>query len=492
MSTTLEQHRSVLTRFNPSMAKDEMNLCEFPLGFLGKKPPKGVTTLEFRDRAWDVAGQCYVQQKRTILGSEKYGLPRWFDDDVLLALIQLSKLQSDFQSPRVDFSRYQIVQLLDLDGGGDTYQRIKESILRMYAVTIECERSWYIKEKKQWCPGTKPIRIFADAHVYAESDSDPTQSSLSLSYVEFSQQIFESLSTGFVRTFDLDRYNRLKTPAAKRAMRYLGKCWGRLNPWEEDFRTFSCERLGFSRKYDNSNLKRQSELYIADLENNGVIKPMPFEQRITKGDKRGVYNVLFEPAASSFLPSPTVIEDALKGVATELVSRGITKKVALDLVQHHSQDYIQAKIEFVDWEIEQGKKPIDSPGGYLRSAIEQDFQPPKAFKSKAQLADEKAKDENRKKKLKDQEAAFNKQRAAMSEADERRVTDLLKTLNDSQRVVLERAAIKDADKFLKDRYWKAYNKSPDVEQEVKAMIIHAHVLRLLESSDEPFTLKRAG
>ena len=494
MAATLEKSRTILSSFNPSMAKDEMNLCEFPLATLGKKPPQGVKTLEFHDQAWDIAAQCYVKQKRTIVGSDKYGLPRWFDDDVLLALLQLSKLQSDFQSPRVDFSRYQIVQLLDLDDGGDTYRRIKESILRLYSTTIECERSWYIKEKKMWCPGTKPIRIFADAHVYAESTSHPQQSSLPLSYVEFGTQIFESLKTGFVRTFDLDRYNQLTTPAGKRAMRYLGKCWGRQDPWKEDFRTFSCERLGFSRKYDNSNLKRQSKLYIADLERNGVIKPMPIEERITKGNKRGVYNILFEPAAATFAPAPTNIPDASEGLLGELINRGINKKVASKLIDEHSVEFIESKIEFVDWEIKQGKKTIGSPGGYLRTAIEEDFQPPKAFKSKADTAADKAKADARKQKLRDQEAEFEKQRTNKSAEEEQRVADYIATLSHGQRFALERKAIQESPEFLKTRYFKARDKKPDIEQETKTMIIHQHVLGLLDASDEQesFALNRAS
>jgi len=117
--------RKALAEFNPKAASDEMNLCEFAFGYLGKQPPKGVKTLEFEDRVWDVATHSWQPQKRTIIGSSKYGLPGSFDEDVIIALVQLCKLQSNFQDPQVHFTRYQIAELLRLPDKGSTYNRIK-------------------------------------------------------------------------------------------------------------------------------------------------------------------------------------------------------------------------------------------------------------------------------------------------------------------------------------------------------------------------------
>jgi hypothetical protein len=46
-------------------------------------------------------------RRLTILGTHKHGLPTSLDDEVLVGLIQLTKRRSNFNDPRVQFSRYE-------------------------------------------------------------------------------------------------------------------------------------------------------------------------------------------------------------------------------------------------------------------------------------------------------------------------------------------------------------------------------------------------
>jgi hypothetical protein len=74
-----------------SQGRDEMNLAEFPVTVLADRAPKGARTLIFR----------VDQGQLTITGSDAYGLPTAPDADVIVALIQLTKLKNDFQKPTV-------------------------------------------------------------------------------------------------------------------------------------------------------------------------------------------------------------------------------------------------------------------------------------------------------------------------------------------------------------------------------------------------------
>jgi hypothetical protein len=100
--------------------KDELNFAEFPLSSLSERPDPAVKTIVFQDTIFDRSRNEHVTRQVTITGSDAYGLPTPIDEEVLLALIQLSKLQN-FQAKRVYFTRYQLLQLLKWPPTGQSY-----------------------------------------------------------------------------------------------------------------------------------------------------------------------------------------------------------------------------------------------------------------------------------------------------------------------------------------------------------------------------------
>src|SRR4051795_3101213 len=81
------------------IGRDEMNLAEMPIALLTDRVPGGLRTLEFQ------AGGG----KLVVTGSDDHGLPTAMDTDVIVGLIQLTKLRNDFTDPTVDFSRYELL-----------------------------------------------------------------------------------------------------------------------------------------------------------------------------------------------------------------------------------------------------------------------------------------------------------------------------------------------------------------------------------------------
>ena len=108
--------------------RDELNLAEFPITVLTNKVPKGLKTLTFSDQIKDHATGETVTRKVTISGSDVYGLPGPLDMDVLLCLIQITKLANNFTSPEVRFSRSDLLRMLRLPDSGKHYRRIDESL----------------------------------------------------------------------------------------------------------------------------------------------------------------------------------------------------------------------------------------------------------------------------------------------------------------------------------------------------------------------------
>ena len=66
------------------LGKDEMNLAEYPLSILTHRVPRDRKTYSFTQRITDHQG-AVIKQSWSVLGSDKYGLPTPYDDDVLIA-----------------------------------------------------------------------------------------------------------------------------------------------------------------------------------------------------------------------------------------------------------------------------------------------------------------------------------------------------------------------------------------------------------------------
>src|SRR5579884_4314385 len=112
---------------------DEMNLAEFPLVLLAKRPPSGMDRIEYQDDYTDAKGKV-ITRKVTIDGAGRCGLPTAQDEDVLIALIYLTVLArhepqaeqaaGDAADERtVYFTRPQLFQILGWADTGDNYQR---------------------------------------------------------------------------------------------------------------------------------------------------------------------------------------------------------------------------------------------------------------------------------------------------------------------------------------------------------------------------------
>lgn len=91
--------------------RDELNLAEFPLSIVGKRPPGNVKTLHFEDQVWDKSVRKYVARRLTITASDLLGLPTALDDEVLVGCIKLTKDQG-LKNPKVLFTPYEFLELL--------------------------------------------------------------------------------------------------------------------------------------------------------------------------------------------------------------------------------------------------------------------------------------------------------------------------------------------------------------------------------------------
>ena len=88
-----------------------MNLAEFPISAIGSRLDPPIKTIIFQDKTFDKASGETITRKLTITASDQYGLPTAADDEILLGLLQLSRIQN-FASSTVSFTPYQLLRVL--------------------------------------------------------------------------------------------------------------------------------------------------------------------------------------------------------------------------------------------------------------------------------------------------------------------------------------------------------------------------------------------
>ena len=163
------------------IGKDEMNLAEFPMTSLSDRPIAGETSLKFEDQIYDDRKKKIILRKRIIEGSKEYGLPTATDDAVILALIQLTKLKNSFSSREVDFTRHELITLLNWPNKGQSYDRIALSLHRLAGVTYHFENSWWDNRRKAWMSKIFGIIDNVDLNDSRETDGQALLSAPGLS-----------------------------------------------------------------------------------------------------------------------------------------------------------------------------------------------------------------------------------------------------------------------------------------------------------------------
>lgn len=421
--------------------KDELNLAEFPIAALADRIPDGQTTLVFEDRLDRRDGPPIVR-RLTIMGTAKHGLPTSMDDEVLVGLIQLTKRWNNFTEAKVNFSRYELIELLGWPQTGQSYRRIEEALHRWVGIVLSYENAWWDNTEKSWVD--ENFHVLDNVSLYDRERRRPargassTQASGSrkrgkrgnapppLSSFKWNEVIFRSFQSGNLKQIDLEFYLKLRLPTTKRVFRFLDKRFYRCDRLEFDLRTLACEHIGLSRSYKPTELKRRLRPAIAELEQQGFLEPMVEEDRYIR-KARGHWQIVFVRGPRGRSPIEPTAEE-LSELAEALASRGVAPRTAAELVERHAPEFLRAKVAIFDWLSEkQDKRLAKNRAGYLVSSIREDYGAPDDYVPPAdadQLARaESAVAEEERRRRAAELAELDRQRAA-EEAEADRMADL--------------------------------------------------------------------
>jgi hypothetical protein len=425
----------------PLIGRDELNLAEFPMASLADYAPKGQKTLYFEDE----------HGRLTVTSSDKYGLPTAADTDVIVALVYLTKLRNNFSDVKVNFSKYELINLIGWRDEGDSYKRLDLSFNRWIGVSLIYDGCWWNNRLKTYTDAKMHI-IESVEIINSEVRRKARlagQSELPFSCFTWNSKFIESCQADNLRQLDLDEYFSLKSAVSKRLYRFLGKRFYVQRDWTFDLHEIAFDRVGLSRSYaDAYKIKEKLQPAIDELEAIGFLRPLGRDDRYRRID-RGQWTIRLTRQSRAFVaPQQATLPQAepeSPPLAAELVSRGVTAKTAADLVRKYPAEAIQLKIDVFDWLMDrQDRRVAKSPEGYLVKSICDGYKTPKGFVSKAEL--QRQAEAKRQKELDAAEARRReKEQAAREKAEKKAIIAYYEALTPEQKAAHDTAAIAQAD-----------------------------------------------
>ncbi len=356
-----------------SEGRDENNLAEFPIALLSDAAAPNQKTIEFEDTLEDFGTGRTIVRRVCITGSDKFGLPTAKDEQVLMGLIQLTKIANNFTEPEVGFVKRDIIEILGWENRGWSYDRVEESLHRWKGVSIHYWNAWRDNASGTWrdsaAVGVIDYFTLSDGRFRIASDGEPTGNGQSVFC--WNKLFFESFQSGYLKKLDFATYRNLRGAAAKRAYRFLDKRFFHKQHWQFDLRQFACEKLGFSRAYTTGQLKERVRPVLGELEEIGFIEPHSLKKERPK-----IWTLaVTKKESATTIPEQSQVES--NTVARELVARGVNRKVATKLCQCYSPTLIESKIAVFEWLLAQNdKRTPKRPAGFLVDSIRSDYPPP--------------------------------------------------------------------------------------------------------------------
>jgi len=423
--------------------RDEMNLAEFPFTVLSRRVPKDIKTLKFTDSFTDRDGNL-IARKWTIAATDEFGLPTAYDEELCMALLQLTKERTNFQERRVFFTKYELVRLMGWSNDGKSYRRIKDGFDRLSGVRIIAEDSFFNIKNKTYV--TDNFGIIGHYHLYDEEKDVPNPNYGKMSYFEWDGMLFESLQAGYVKQLDTEFYFSLDSSISKRLFRFLDKRFFKQSTVRIGLSLLAHEKLGLSRSHAwSSTIKQKLNPAIEELVNKGFLDPRTHYEK-----RNGSDWVVFTRVPKKLRTASNKPPDSKRtNLTQQLTSRGVAENVAADLISHFPQETLREKIEVFDWLLNKNDAKVSkNPPGYLVMSITSNYPTPKGFISK----EEAGKKAELKAKREAEKAKEQKEKEEKTRRQQEQINEAWQSLSPEERSEIEREAVDRLPPFLRDAY----------------------------------------
>ncbi len=463
------------------LGRDEMNFAEFPLALLTDRPPADLKTFEVQDQIFDDRTGQLISRKLVITSSDKYGITTPKDEDVLLALIQLTKEANNFTDRRVQFSRAELLKLLGWTRTGTNYERMLLALCRWSTVFFLYENSWWENSRQSF--ETQGFNVIDNFKLSDGRQSSGPAGQMEFPFCSFSwnEIVFGSFQAGYLKRLDFEFYLRLKHATSKRMFRFLDKRFYRGSTQKFNLSQLAFEKIGLSRSYaDSGKLKEKLQPAIDELTESGFLEPMSRQERYAKVG-RGDWTITFVRKAARAGKAQRSEQSPLEKALSD---RGVTAATAAELVAGFVEEHIQTRIEVFDWLIaKKDKRVTKSPAGYLADSIRKGYAPPKGFEPKAEREMRLQAETQRQQRAEEAKRRAEAQQKAREDAEQACIRAYVDSLSPEEQERLRADAFKHANPFYIRQYQRT-KEDPKLSASYLNLIIDDHVRKILAGAGQ--------
>ena len=376
--------------------RDEMNLLEHSISSASKEVDRSTRSLLFSREDRDPETGLPLTRSWDVSFSGKYGRPTSRDDDVFVACMKISS-EANFASPRVEFTRYELCQILNWSVCGKSYKAIDDAFNRLAGVLIVATNYWYDNQAKIWVD--RKFGVIEDVFLYQREKFDRAKRAAGgknpQSWFRWSDVMQESFAAGYIRKLDLEVYLSLENPVARKLYRYLGKHFWNRSRHAIELQQLCHEKLGYSlSEKRNPRLRQKIEPAIQELEEKGIYG-LSHEFNASYGKCEVVFSAKAKSNEKRKEKSPA------SPILEKLVAIGVEKRDALDAIGRLTPQRILEDIEHVEFEAKAGRvksskagmlakmlkegEPWGRPQGFVSSVKRAELAKAKSEKDKAEL-----------------------------------------------------------------------------------------------------------
>lgn len=389
----------------PEVIRSEVNFLVLPFFALWDKDVRNRTKSEYT--AVVKRGNQRLEVLWRVTSDPEYGYPGPFDREVHKAIEQIiSEFPIPIQNPIPIGSLYNLCKRMGISSlGGSQYRKIKDALERITTTSIKSGGTYYSKEKKEWIE-----EIF---HLYErvvfKGRALPNGNIADTNYLYLNSWYLDNINANYVKPIDWEYYKYLENPIAQRlyellSVKFYGILMRRGSFLSYKYSTI-CELLPITRQKYFSLAKKILDPSHEKLKESGFLADWNWDETLDKGDNDWLIKYYPGERAKEeierfrvgeqleFDISPRRDKEVAKekmeltelsaeksSVAERLTRRGITQITARKLTRAYSTSQIQRQMEVFDWLVEKKSSLVQkNPAGFLRKAIEEDYQPPKEY-----------------------------------------------------------------------------------------------------------------
>jgi len=340
-----------------ALVRAESNLEEYPL-FAVKTRNRHENQVVFERRRQGEQGTELVQRWE-VEPPAKLGMPGPFDQDIYLAVLQLLERRGGMpRNGQLDFSLYELRDILGWSTSGNTYEKIRQSLRRISSTTLTSENAFYSKAEERFLSDTFQIWT---VHFSRTMRGETTKERHTL---RFHPIFIRNYMAQYLKGLDPGFYWRLPSPLAKRLYRLIDHQRNGGLRWHTDLSALR-QQVPLPNYSYPSEIKRILTSAHEELKERGFLA-----QVLHEGKLEVSYEI--SPEFARRQKARELSGDPGELFAIErLVSEGLRGDVARDLVARHGSDRC---LHYADALISQ--RGIRSRPGWLRRAIEDGYDLP--------------------------------------------------------------------------------------------------------------------